>query len=273
MTAARKNITRRNFLRKTAILSAGAFWGTDVLLRTAARALPCPDGNLSGRTPAGLPRIAIIIDDLGYSVSRVQPFLELGVPLTFSILPRLRYSCCLAEMIQAQGHEILLHQPMEPQNSHINPGPGALYLTQKNREIARIIEENVTSFPFAVGVNNHMGSLFTESRQKVSESLSVFKEKNFFFIDSVTSCHSIAFTTARKLRMETAFRNVFIDNQHDRDAVWGQLVRLKKHALRYGRAIGIGHPRPATVLALGDFLDDPDTARFSITYASELVHA
>ena len=93
--------------------------------------------------PAGFtrerPEIAIIIDDVGYNFSRVLPFLELGVPITFSVLPRLAYSTVSAEKVHEEGHEVMLHQPMEPCNPLIDPGPGALYLSQSTKEICGII--------------------------------------------------------------------------------------------------------------------------------------
>jgi len=131
----------------------------------------------------------------------------------------------------------------------------ALYLSQNTKEMWQIIKKNVSSFPFAVGVNNHMGSRFTESRENITETLKVFRDKGFFFIDSFTSCHSIAFDTARQLNMTTAFRDVFIDNRGEKSYIYLQLLKLKKHALKHGYAIGIGHPRPETVSAVQQFID------------------
>lgn len=264
-------LSRRKFLLKTALLTAGAFSGTSLFLKPFTRALAVGQGQKTAFPPGKQPQIAVIIDDVGYNVSRVMPFLEFGVPITFSILPHLMYSERLAKTIHAEGHEIMLHQPMEPYNSSINPGPGALYLSQTTQEQHRIIEGNIASFPFAVGTNNHMGSRFTESREKVSATLKVFRERNFFFIDSFTSRDSIAFNMARDLNMSTAFRNVFIDNRWDSDYVCQQLLRLKKHAIKFGHAIGIGHPRPETVSALRGFLEEIESSGIAIVYASRIV--
>jgi polysaccharide deacetylase 2 family uncharacterized protein YibQ len=267
-----KDPSRRNFLLKTAFFTAGSFIGTNHLLKPLARALSIGyDDDLDDFTHER-PEIAIIIDDVGYNFSRVLPFLELGVPITFSILPRLMYSRRSAEKVHAEGHEIMLHQPMEPYSHLIDPGPGALYLSQGTKEMYKIIDENISSFPFSAGVNNHMGSRFTESREKVADTLKSFRERNFFFIDSITTHNSVAFNTARELNMTTAFRNVFIDNQWDKQYICLQLLKLKKHALKYGHAIGIGHPRPETVSALEEFLDELEGSSFSIVNASRIVY-
>ncbi|MCP4715624.1 MAG: divergent polysaccharide deacetylase family protein [Deltaproteobacteria bacterium] len=264
-------MTRRDFLRQAAFAAAGAASAASVLPGRCDAGVIEPD-RIPADTPHHQPQIAIIIDDVGYNVSRVLPFLELGVPLTFSVLPQVPYSRRLAEMIYQEGHEVMLHQPMEPYNPLINPGPGALYLTHTCDEMVRIIEDNIAGIPFAVGVNNHMGSHFTEVQAETREALKIFKDNNFFFIDSFTTSNSIAFETARDLHMTSAFRNIFIDNRSDNSYICSQLHKLKQHALRFGHAIGIGHPRPETVRALEEFLGDAGTEGFAVTYASHIVY-
>jgi len=263
MSGNSNKLTRRDFLLKTGGITAGAVFGNSLMVQA-----------MSGKPFfAGIPNIAIILDDVGYNLTYVKPFLELNIPITFSILPRVLYSRRLAKMIHDQGHEIMLHQPMEPHNPLINPGPGALYLNQSFEELHEIVEENIASFPFAVGVNNHMGSLFTESRQKVSETLKVFKEKDFFFVDSVTTRHSHAFDTAANLNMKTVCRNIFIDNKNDRLSICQQLKKLKAHALKFGFAVGIAHPKPETACAMAEFFSSSETMGLSVKYVSEIVDA
>ncbi len=256
-------LTRRDFLFKTGSAAAGAVMGNSLL----AHALP------EKRLFLNNPKIAIILDDVGYNISYVKPFLDLNLPITFSILPRVVYSGRLARMIHEEGHEIMLHQPMEPHNNLINPGPGALYLNQNTEEMHIIVEENIESFPFAVGVNNHMGSLFTESKQKVLETLEVFKKKDFFFVDSVTSHNSHAFNTAENLKMKAACRNIFIDNRHDKTSIAGQLKKLKDYALKFGCAVGIAHPRLETACAMADFFYSGEARGLSMEYVSGIIEA
>ena len=71
--------------------------------------------------------------------------------------------------------------------------------------------------------------------------------------------------------MATAFRNIFLDNIPEETAILRQLDRLKKHAIRYGHAIGIGHPFPITAQAIETFsgnLYDPD---ISLVHISQLI--
>jgi polysaccharide deacetylase 2 family uncharacterized protein YibQ len=200
------------------------------------------------------PRMAIIIDDIGNSMERARAFLALGVPLTFSILPRLPFSSLLADEVAASSHDVMLHQPMEPVCDDRDPGPGALYLTCGCSEIEEIIHVNLDEMPQAVGVNNHMGSRFTASSRKVTEALRVISERRLFFIDSLTTPRSTAFKTALALKMRAGLRDVFLDTCQDEDMIRRRLVELRRRAEAHGWAIGIGHPYPQTVKALEVFL-------------------
>jgi len=219
------------------------------------------------------PRIAFIIDDIGSSISRAQGFLDLKMPITFSILPKLQYSDILAEEIYEQGQEIMLHQPMEPYRHEIDPGPGALYISYRDSEIEEIIEENLSQIPQATGVNNHMGSRFTSCSDKVVEALKIIKQNDLFFVDSLTSSHSQAYRMARRLNMRTAPRNVFLDTSPDIWDIRRQLRHLRQYALKHGAAIGIGHPHLSTLTALYEFKQElnihgPD---FELVFISKLL--
>jgi uncharacterized protein len=260
-------VSRRDFLIRTALFAAGACAGTGFLLKPFARALDAEAATASA------PSIAFILDDVGFNVERVQPFLELKAPFTYAILPHMMFSRSLAEKIHGRGHEIMLHQPMEPHNSSLNPGPGALYVSQNRREIEKILEKNLDTFSHAAGVNNHMGSRFTESRPRMQEALAFFFEREFYFIDSCTSERSVGFATARDMNMMTACSHEFTDNIRTAGAVYGQLVKLKAHALKHGCAVGIGHPWPETAQGLGQFLKELKGTHFKMVYASEIACA
>lgn len=195
------------------------------------------------------------------------------MPMTFSILPKLRYSDILAEEISEQGQEIMLHQPMEPYAHEVDPGPGALYISYGDSEIEEIIKENLSQIPQATGVNNHMGSRFTSCSNKVVEALKIIKQKDLFFVDSLTSSHSKAYKMAKRLRMRTAPRNVFLDTSQDIRAVRQQLGHLKHYAIKHGAAIGIGHPHLSTLTALYEFKQELNKQGpfFELVSVSELL--
>jgi polysaccharide deacetylase 2 family uncharacterized protein YibQ len=251
---------RRKFLYRSAAFFAGSLLG----LNSFSRAL-------ASNNCINQPKIALIIDDIGFSRSRLDKFLEIGVPVTFAILPRLTRSCVLAEEIHAQGHEIMLHQPMEPFNPNLDPGPGALYVGDEADKIVRIIEENISDVPFVTGINNHMGSRFTARRKEMKEALRVVKSKGLFFVDSLTTSRSTAYNTAKKLDIAAAYRNLFLDNYREEPAILSQLHKLKRLAMRSGYAIGIGHPYPETAGAINRFKGALDESDISMVHISSLM--
>ena len=257
-------MTRRQLLMNGAKVFAGYVLGF-----SAVPAAFAGQGNDSGSNRSA--KIALIIDDIGYSRSIARQFSNLELPLTFSILPRLAYSRQLAVELQNQGYEIMLHQPMEPYSSCCNPGPGALFVGDNGEKIKRILGENIDSLPSAVGLNNHMGSRFTESAEEMVRTIKVIKNRHLFFIDSLTSSHSVAYATARKYHLSTAHRHIFLDNTRSQSAILCQLHRLKRHAKQYGRAIGIGHPYLETVRAVDCFAKRLKTSNVALVHASQLL--
>jgi polysaccharide deacetylase 2 family uncharacterized protein YibQ len=256
---------RREFLSKTAFFVLGSFLGFNFFSK--ARASDRQDSDSFGQ-----PSIALIIDDIGENLSRARPFLDLGIPLTFAVLPHLTKSQEAAVEIHNAGHEIMLHQPMEPSDHNLNPGPGALYVGYGSNKITRIMEENISAVPFATGVNNHMGSKFTTFQEEVLEALQVVKGKGLFFVDSLTTSRSQAYKIALTLHLPAAARNAFLDNALEASAILRQLHRLEDCALRNGHAIGIGHPFPETAAAIRCFLEEPKELSFTWTHISSLIH-
>ena len=72
-------------------------------------------------------RAAIVIDDMGHDLEAAHKLLALDYPLTFSVLPDLRYTQVTAEEAHRGGREVMLHLPMEPEpDAHVSPGKGAI---------------------------------------------------------------------------------------------------------------------------------------------------
>ena len=257
-------LDRREFLVK----SSSFLFGTLFAFNGYSRAFA---STLSKTFSPAQPRIALIIDDIGLTSYQTRQFLDLGVPITYAILPRLRKTQVLAEEIHDLGHEIMLHQPMEPYESTIDPGPGALYVGDGMTRIDRIMMENISDVPFAQGVNNHMGSRFTSCEKEMNEVLQVVKSKGFFFVDSLTTNHSAAYSTAKKLEVSAARRHIFLDNCLEESAILSQLASLKNIAIKNGYAVGIGHPFPETAKAVKRFLGTLKDSPFSLVYISQVL--
>ena len=262
MIEKKAEMARREFLYKTTAFSIGSLLGLHSFSCAFASDMPSQE-----------PRIALIIDDIGFSRSRLDMFLEIDTVMTFAILPRLPMSLLLAEEIHSLGYEIMLHQPMEPIDSTIDPGPGALYVGDDEDKIIMTVEENISEFPFATGVNNHMGSRFTECQREMKDVIKTLKNRGLFFVDSLTTTHSKGYQTAKSLNVASVKRNIFLDSVLEVSIIRRQLERLKEHALRTGSAIGIGHPFPETAEAIALFSGSLVASNIKMVKMSSLIPA
>jgi polysaccharide deacetylase 2 family uncharacterized protein YibQ len=158
---------------------------------------------------------------------------------------------------------------MEPRGSEA-PGRNAILTSMSDDEIARATRENVRAVPHARGVNNHMGSLATTDRRVMSSVIGALPE-GMYFIDSRTAGGSIAGEIAREMNVRTATRHVFLDDVPTEYSVRKQLEMLADTAERRGIAVGIGHPRPATMRVLAEMLPELRARGFRLVRASEVV--
>ncbi len=200
--------------------------------------------------PAG-PQVAIIMDDLGRGTYQAQVLLALTQPVTFSVLPDEAQAVAVAEMGYAGGREVMLHVPMEPQGyPDVNPGKAALFVRYSDTEIKRRFDAFLDLIPHVVGINNHMGSRFTEDARALGAVMERSREKGLFFIDSLTTGNSRVTEVAQRNGVPTLSRDVFLDNVAEIEAISRQIELLVKKAHQQGMAIGICHPYPQTFEAL-----------------------
>lgn len=198
-----------------------------------------------------LPRVAIIIDDLGYDRHLAEKLMDLNAPLTFAILPHSPHQQAVARMAQSRGLEIMLHLPMEPMEyPEIDPGPGTLLASMSPDELLRVLEEDLRAVPQARGVNNHMGSRLTTHSEQLYQVFSLLKRRGLFFVDSRTTDESVCKPSARLLQIPFTQRDVFLDHVHDPAFIRKQIRELVRIARLKGEAVGIGHPNATTYTVL-----------------------
>ncbi len=201
------------------------------------------------KPPAG--RAALVIDDFGYDIKIARKFINLPVAMTFSVLPHLPHTEEVAALASRHGHEVLLHMPMEPHGyPKSDPGRGALLVAMTPQEMVAEIDKALKENPYARGINNHMGSKFTEDADAMRVVLRHLKERGFYYLDSYTSPQSVGMAVARDLGMPCLKRDIFLDHEPTEDFVRRQVAELIRRAKIEGRAVGIGHPYPVTLKVL-----------------------
>ena len=194
-------------------------------------------------------RMAIIVDDAGYDLAELEPFLELRIPLAVAVLPNLPHSREAALRVKQAGKELLLHLPMEPEGGE-NPGPGALLTGESPAEIGRLLESALQTVPGASGVNNHMGSKATADEALMTTVLSALGRKGLFFVDSRTTADTVGARVAARLGVPFLERDVFIDASHSDAEIAEAFASGISLAARQGSAVLIGHVQNPGVLAI-----------------------
>ncbi|MHA2856102.1 divergent polysaccharide deacetylase family protein [Paenibacillus lautus] len=187
-------------------------------------------------------KLAVIIDDFGNDQKGTQEMLNLPVKITVAVMPFLPTSKKDAEAAHRQGHDVIIHMPMEPKKGRASwLGPGAILSSLTDEEIRQRMEEAIDSVPYAVGINNHMGSKITGDERVMSIVLDVCRARGLFFIDSKTNYHSVVGKLAVAKGMPSIANDIFLDDVHTVQHVSKQLLTAAQQAEERTFCIAIGH--------------------------------
>ncbi|MEE6206482.1 MAG: divergent polysaccharide deacetylase family protein [Alphaproteobacteria bacterium] len=222
--------------------------------------------------PSGSALIAVVIDDVGLSEPFVKDMEKLSKPLTASFLPYGASNQNQAERLKSAGHEVMLHVPMMP---HVpaDLAPVTLSPEMPKDEVQKDFTTMLERFGNVgmVGINNHMGSLFTERAKNMGYVMEILKDRGMFFLDSKTTGKSVGKSVSAEYGVPYIARDVFLDNENKYDYVMGQLKQTERIAAKRGYAVAIGHPHSQTLKALQTWLNDVETRGFKLVHLSELV--
>jgi uncharacterized protein len=275
-------VATSNHLTRDAGASSGALLRLDyrsagVITNSIHIVAPLPGSSALPPAPKHGPhqsgaRLAIILDDLGNDRAAADAIFALPYPLTISVLPDHAHSTDIAEEAHRRGYEVLLHLPMQsvandtPEAEELHPG-------MPPQELPILFERMMQSVPNAAGVNNHQGSQATADPALMEALMPVLQKWNLFYVDSRTTAATVAYDTAERMGVRSAFRNVpFLDDVAEVRAVRKQLELALRDAHEKGEAIAIGHPHPATLKALGEILPRAEASGVHLVYVSDLVH-
>ncbi|MFD2165555.1 divergent polysaccharide deacetylase family protein [Thalassotalea euphylliae] len=193
-------------------------------------------------------QVAIVIDDIGYRMTD-KNVLNIPGKVTFAVLPHTPFGERIAKVANARNQEVILHIPMESTLGK-KLGPGALTSDMDEKALRQSLTKSLEEVPFAVGINNHMGSHLTTLTEPMIWTMQFLKDNNMLFLDSVTSPNSLGKAIANQLGVPVMSRHVFLDNHLNHDYIAGQFKQLIRKAKKNQVAIAIAHPHPQTVESL-----------------------
>lgn len=219
-----------------------------------------------------LPRLAIIIDDLGYQRAAGQRAIDLPGVVSFAVLPQTPQSGSLARAAHEQGKDVLLHLPLQAVAHDGAYQPGTITLDMSRGMFRDAFAKAIESVPFAIGVSSHQGSMLTRHPGHMGWLMEELAARGpLVFIDSYTTDKSVALKMAQEAGIRAVRRDVFLDHDPTREAIKSQFERLKRLARERGVAVGIGHPYPATLEFLEHELPALPDDGFELVAISELL--
>jgi uncharacterized protein len=253
----------------------------------ASAAMPPPPASPLPRAPAGKaawqqfalampatdgrPVIAIVIDDMGIDKADAARVIGLRGPLTIAFMSYATELDSQARAARAAGDEIWMHIPMEPLDGEVDAGPNVLKTDLTPEEIRRRLDWALARLPGIVGVNNHMGSKFTQYAPGMTVVMEDLRARGLAFLDSRTIAATVASQVAGRMGVPHIDRDVFIDNDESVQAVLRQLEETERVAVKRGHALAIGHPHPTTIAALQQWLPTLKAKGFVLVPASTLL--
>jgi len=217
------------------------------------------------------PKIAIIIDDLGYHRSRGEAIINLPGPVTCAVIPQTPHAPALAKQAHEIGKEVILHMPMET-DGYAELDAGGLREGMSQEDFVATIDAAVSRIPQARGLNNHMGGILTADSSAMTQLMESLGEHGLFFVDSRTTPQSVAGNLARQHGLAYAGRDIFLDNERDLVAINDQFNQAIALAKRRGQAIVIGHPYPETIEYLQNVIPLLDSAGIELVPVSRLLN-
>lgn len=230
----------RRMLAAALALWLGILWLDPAAGITAARA----GAEVPEEKPV-LKRAAIVIDDFGNQMQGTQEMLDLPIPFTVAVMPFLPTTKEDAELAHSRGKDVIIHMPMEPVKGKKSwLGPGAITVDLTDEEVRKRVEAAVDEVPYAVGMNNHMGSKVTADKRIMRIILQVCKERQLYFLDSRTTGQSVIGELAAELGVPTAANGLFFDDQYTMEHIMKQAELFKKKLDKHGTLIAIGHVGP-----------------------------
>lgn len=225
----------------------------------------------SYQDPGERPMIAIVLDDVGVAPLHARAALDLPAPVVLSIMTYAEKAKAFADEARQRGHEVMVHMPMQPLSTSIDPGPQALTVGLSSGEITQRVDWGLSRFSGYVGFNNHMGSRFTQDEVGMRVVLEEAKARGLLFLDSKTIAGSVGDRLAAEMGVTHIARDVFLDDTLTEASITRQLAAAEAIARKRGYAVAIGHPHPATVAVLKRWLVDVQARGFAIVPLTAIV--
>jgi uncharacterized protein len=218
-------------------------------------------------------KIAIVVGGLGISSNATQSAVQRLAPaISLAFAPYGTDIERQAAKARENGHEILLHTPMEPFDYPDNdPGPHTLVSSQAPEMTKDRMHWLMSQFNGYVGLINFMGGRFTSNETVMTPFMKELSQRGLLFIDDGSSGRSVAPATASAAGASFGKTDVVIDAVQRSSDIDAALSRLEKIAREKGGAIGYAAGLPATVDRIARWTKAAEARGITLVPVSALV--
>jgi len=209
----------------------------------------------AAKNPGDPARVAILVSGLGLPDSPPGDVLK-GLPPSVSVAYG-AYGRSLQDWVnraRADGHEVLLQIPLEPDDyPKIDPGPHTLLTTLPPEENLKRLQWLMSRYTGYVGITNQMGSKFEATQEAMTPVLEEVKARGLLYIDDGSVHGSTAGQIASTIGLDYSVATVEIDANASAADMAKQLAKLEEVAKEKGAAIGVVKAKPAIAKQLAEW--------------------
>lgn len=202
------------------------------------------------QTPGGPARVAVLVHGLGVPGAPPDGDVIKGLPPPVSVAYG-AYGRGLQERVtkaRADGHEVLLAIPLEPNNYPAeDPGPHTLLTTLPTDENIKRLHWLMSRYTGYVGVTNHMGAKFEATKGSLQPVLTELKQRGLIYLDDGSVGDSAAGEIANGIGLDYSVAQIQLDAGSSTAELAKALAELEATAKAKGTAIGVANAAPATV--------------------------
>ncbi|MDF2946885.1 MAG: protein of unknown function YibQ [Bacillales bacterium] len=186
--------------------------------------------------------LSIVIDDFGNNMIGTKEMMELDLPITVAVMPFLPSSKQDAISAHKKGYEVLLHLPMEPNHGKASwLGPNPIITSLSSKEIRSRVLRALDEVPYAIGINNHMGSKATADKRVMEIIMRVCKERGLVFLNSRTNSSNVSELLAKKYNVPYLENDYFFDDVYEPAHINHQASKLISLFNKQNNVVAIGH--------------------------------
>ena len=221
--------------------------------------------------PAGVKRVAILLDGLGLSsAASLDAIDNLPAAVSLAVSPYAVAPAALLDAARQAGHEILLSLPMQPARAPLDDEGGYALTEQVGAETNLMrLQWALSRFAGYAGVTNAFlgmaGARFADSEQfgAITQRLG---RRGLFYLDATPGA-------APPVGVAWVDADLRLDDPPDAAAIDQGLAALEQLARRKGSAIGVAGPIfPVTVRRLADWARSLRARGLVLVPVSSLVH-